>query len=57
MLTYKCNNCQMKVETDELDQKYPSTCPHCGEEALIEEKEDKAKWKDIRLSSLKQRKY
>ena len=37
MKTYRCDNCQMKIETNELDQKHPTTCPHCGEEALISE--------------------
>lgn len=43
MKTYKCDNCQMKIEAkkeNELDQKHPTTCPHCGEEALIEERKE-----------------
>ena len=36
---YKCDSCHMILEKDDLDKKYPTTCPHCGEEALMKAKE------------------
>lgn len=33
---YFCDNCKMYLDENDLDNTYPDTCIHCGEEALIE---------------------
>ncbi len=34
MKKFVCDNCLMIVDKDEIE--HNDTCPHCGEEALIE---------------------